>query len=213
MTRSEALQRITQGVSRFQKEIYPERRKLFDRLRSGQEPLALFITCADSRVVPNFLTQTDPGEMFVERNPGNLVPPYSSFVGGVTASIEYAMIALRVPLIIICGHSDCGVMKAVAEPERASGMPGVQEWMRHALPARERLLRESSGRVDQSALARLTEYNVLTQMENLKTHPSVASRLAKDEVEIHGWIYSIADGHVSAIDPLTGCFEDLLTGC
>ena len=113
MQKEEALARIAQGVSKFHTEIYPAQRVMFERLRTGQEPLALFLTCADSRVNPNLVTQMEPGEIFVERNPGNMVPPYVEFVGGVTAGVEYAMLVLKVPLIIICGHTDCGVMKAL----------------------------------------------------------------------------------------------------
>ena len=106
---------------------------MFERLQRGQEPLALFITCADSRVNPNLVTQTDPGEIFIERNPGNMVPPYVEFVGGVTAGVEYAMLVLKVPVIVVCGHTDCGVMKALLHPEQVEGMPGVQHWMSHGL--------------------------------------------------------------------------------
>src|SRR5208283_5660935 len=109
----EALAKIMKGVSRFQTEVYPAQRAMFERLKRRQEPLALFITCADARLVPNLITQTEPGEIFIERNPGNLVSPYSEFVGGVSAGVEYAMLVLKVPVIVVCGHTDCAVMKAL----------------------------------------------------------------------------------------------------
>ena len=116
-----AWNRIAAGVRKFQTEVFPEQRALFASLRSKQDPLALFITCADARVVPNLFTQTGPGEIFIERNPGNMVPPYGDFVGGVTSGVEYANLVLKVPVIVICGHTDCGVMKALLNPETTKG--------------------------------------------------------------------------------------------
>ncbi|HZD31823.1 MAG TPA: carbonic anhydrase, partial [Candidatus Angelobacter sp.] len=141
MQKQDALARIAQGVAKFQSEVFPAQREMFERLRRRQDPLAMFLTCADSRVNPNLVTQTDPGEIFIERNPGNMVPPYVEFVGGVTAGVEYAMLALKVPVIVVCGHTDCGVMKALLHPELVGGMPGVEQWMRHGLDARNLVLR------------------------------------------------------------------------
>ena len=129
----EALARIIKGVSVFQAEVYPAQRSRFESLKHGQAPVALFIACADSRVVPNLITQTGPGEIFIEQNPGNLVPHYGEHVGGVSAGVEYAMLVLKVPLVIICGHTDCGVIKALLHPEKAHGLPTMQEWMRQAV--------------------------------------------------------------------------------
>ena len=137
MTKDQALATIVAGVLKFRREVYPEQRALFDSLKSKQQPLAMLITCSDSRIVPNLFTQTAPGEVFADRNPGNLVPRYGEFVGGVSASIDFAMRALKVPLVILCGHTDCGVMKALLHPEHVQGMPAVQDWMRHALPVRQ----------------------------------------------------------------------------
>jgi carbonic anhydrase len=205
----EALAKVLRGVAKFQKEAFPQRRAIFERLRSQQQPIAMFFTCADSRVIPTLLLQNEPGEIFIERTPGNIVPKYTDQIAGVTASMEYAAQALRVPVIIVCGHSDCGVMKAVLHPETASGMPALQSWMRNSLPARERLLRDNPGATEEQKLRLVTEYNVLTQIENLKTHPSVEARLAKGDLEVHGWVYDIASGTVSAADPVSGKFETL----
>jgi carbonic anhydrase len=213
MKSQEALERIRQGVARFQANVYPEQRAMFESLKDRQQPIAFFITCADSRIVPNLITQTGPGELFAERNPGNLVPIHEPFVGGVSASVEYAMLVLKVPLVIVCGHTDCGVMKALLHPETTTNLPAVRQWMRHAAGARERLLRESAAvsqihsHSEDERLRLLTQYNVLLQMENLKTHPSVASRLAAGEVEIHGWVYDIASGEGWEADPQTGAFK------
>ncbi len=209
MQKHEAMARITHGVSKFQSEVYPAQRAMFERLQRGQEPLAMFITCADSRVNPNLVTQTDPGEIFIERNPGNMVPPYVEFVGGVTAGVEYAMLALKVPVIIVCGHTDCGVMKALLYPEQVDGMPGVQHWMSHGLEARGRVLSQAGDAPEVERLRDMTEFNVLAQIEHLKTHPSVRSRLLHGEIEVRGWVYDIGDGSVREYDPATGTFENL----
>lgn len=212
MQKQEALARITLGVAKFQTEIFPAQRELFERLRRGQEPLALFVTCADSRVNPNLVTQTDPGEIFIERNPGNMIPRYVEFVGGVTAGVEYAMLALKVPLIVVCGHTDCGVMKALLYPEQVAGMPGVQEWMSHAFESRRRMLTQFADAPEEEQLLRMTEYNVLGQIENLKTHPSVGLRLHRGEIEIRGWVYDIGSGSIREANPETRQFELLGSG-
>ena len=206
MQRQEAVARIIQGVAKFQSEVYPSQREMFERLRHKQEPLALFVTCADARVVPNLFTQTDPGEIFIERNPGNMVPPYVEFVGGVTAGVEYAMLALKVPLVVVCGHTDCGVMKALLDPAAANEMPGVQKWMAHGFASHDRVLREHTYARHDEKLQRVTEYNVLEQIENLKTHPSVRKRLRYGEVEIRGWVYDIGDGSIRQANLETGEF-------
>ncbi len=206
MKRQEALANILDGVRKFQAEIYPAQRKMFEGLKSGQQPMAMFITCADSRVVPNLITQTGPGDFFIERNPGNLVPPYGNFIGGVSAGVEYAMLVLKVPLVIVCGHTDCGVMKGLLQPEQVQGLPAVQEWMRHASESRHRILRDHSEAMEQEKLRLITEYNVLAQIENLKSHPSVQSRLLSSEVEIQGWVYDIGDGSIWAVNPESGRF-------
>ena len=207
MHKQDALARITQGVARFQSEVFPAQREMFERLRLGQEPLAMFITCADSRVNPNLVTQTDPGEIFIERNPGNMVPPYVEFVGGVTAGVEYAMLVLKVPVIVICGHTDCGVMKALLHPEQVEGMPGVRHWMSHGFAARNQALRKFGDAPEEVQLRQITELNVLAQIEHLKTHPSVHSRLLRGEIEIRGWLYDIGDGSISQFSAATGRFE------
>ncbi len=209
MNSQESLAKIVNGVAKFQREVYPAQRELFGRLKHGQQPIAMFFTCADSRIVPNMLMQTQPGEVFIERTPGNIVPRYSDHVGGVTASMEYAVMVLRVPLIIVCGHTDCGVVKAMLDPEQASGMPALQSWMRHSLPARERLLRDHRDLPRNDELRLLTEYNVLTQLENVKTHPAIEERLGKGELGVEGWVYDIGAGSVRRANQDTGAFEML----
>ena len=209
MKSQEALEKIREGVLRFQAEVYPAQREKFERLSHGQHPVALFITCSDSRIDPNLLTQMEPGDLFIERNPGNLVPGYEEFVGGVSASVEYATLALKVPLVIVCGHTDCGVMQGLLHPERVEGLPAVRSWMRHALQARERLRKERTHGSDEEKLQRLTQLNVQLQIENLKTHPSVQARLAAGDLEIRGWVYDIGRGSGWSWDPETGQFRHM----
>lgn len=209
MKSQEALARIVEGVKKFQAEVYPAEREMFERLRGRQQPMAMFITCADSRVVPNLFTQTGPGDFFVERNPGNLVPPYSDFVGGVSSGVEYGMLVLKVPLVIICGHTDCGVMKGLLHADQVNGLPAMQEWMRHASDVRHRIMRDHSNATGEEKLRLITEYNVLAQIENLRSHPSVHSRVTSGEVEIRGWVYDIGEGSIWAADPESGRFKKI----
>jgi carbonic anhydrase len=193
-----AINRILRGVSRFQREVYPEQRELFERLALGQRPRALFVTCADSRIDPCLITQTSPGELFICRVIGNVVPPYPDAVGGVSATIEYAVGVLGVEDVIVCGHTDCGVMRAVVNPEAVAELPAVAAWLDYARPARDR-----AGSDDAAALA---EQNVVQQIENLKTHPAVWDRLRKLDLGLHGWMYHIGEGAVTRHDPGSGRF-------
>jgi carbonic anhydrase len=192
------MKRILDGLHRFQTEIFPEERDLFARLASSQSPEALFLTCSDSRIVPDLLTQTKPGDLFICRVIGNVVPPYPDAVGGVSATIEYAVGVLGVEDVIVCGHTDCGVMKGVLNPEAVKDLPAVSAWLDYAQPARER-----AGSDDLVALA---EQNVVQQIENLKTHPAVQHRLSKLDLGLHGWMYHLAEGQVTRYDAEAGRF-------
>jgi carbonic anhydrase len=189
------------GVSRFQKDVYPQHQDLFEKLALGQRPEALFITCADSRIDPCLLTQTKPGELFICRVIGNIVPPYPDAVGGVSATIEYAVGVLRVPEVIVCGHTDCGVMRGALNPEALGAFPNVTAWLRYAnVEHREP---EPSAQF----LLGLTEQNVVAQMKNLRSHPTVADRLERGGLSLHGWVYHIGSGTVTAYNEESGQFE------
>jgi carbonic anhydrase len=194
------MEKLVRGFLKFRTEVFGKKKKLFTRLSEKQTPRALFITCSDSRVDPTLLTQTDPGELFILRNAGNMVPPYGSMQGGSTATIEYAMAVLKVPHIIVCGHTDCGVMKALLHPEEVSDLPAVKEWIGQAETTR-RMMREYY--VDLQGNERLiktTQENVRSQLDHLRTHPSVALLLRKKKVDLHGWVYSISTGDVWVYD-------------
>jgi len=194
------MDRLLEGVYKFQHEVYPQQRELFERLASKQHPRALFITCADSRVVPDLITQSDPGDLFICRNAGNMVPPYGEMNGGVSATIEYAVSALNVHHIVVCGHADCGAIKGLIYPELVSQMPVVRSWLSHGELAR-RIVTESWPNLTGDALLHaLIEENVVAQLDHLRTHPSVASALARGELCLHGWVYHIRTGDVEAWD-------------
>lgn len=200
---------LVSGIKKFQREVYPAKRDLFEKLALGQQPSTLLITCSDSRVMPELLTQTEPGEMFVIRNAGNIVPAYGGGTGGVTATVEYAVAVLRVNQVIICGHSDCGAMKAALQPDVVSSLPAVAAWLRHADAARE-VIRQTAADLDGAALLNvMIRQNVLAQIANLKTHPPVAGRLAKGDLAIQGWVYDIAAGNIEAYDPQQRAFVPL----
>lgn len=188
------------GVLNFQNNVFPGKESLFEKLSGGQSPEALFITCADSRIETAMITQTEPGELFVCRNAGNIVPPHTSHTGGMTASIEYAVAVLKVPHIVVCGHSGCGAMAGAMNPEGLDGLPHVKEWLGYSKAAVDIVNATSEGLDDDAKMKALIEQNVLLQIQHLETHPTVATRIAQKNVELHGWVYDIKTGGVTAYD-------------
>ncbi len=188
------------GVVRFQNTVYPEKRELFERLSEGQSPEALFITCSDSRIETAMITQTEPGELFICRNAGNIVPPHTNHTGGMTASIEFSVSVLNVPHIVVCGHTECGAMKGAMNPEGLDGLPHVREWLGYSRAAMEAVNAMAPNADEDERMRLLLEQNVVLQLQHLKTHPSVAARLAKGDLTLHGWVYDIKTGGVVAWD-------------
>lgn len=193
------MDKILAGLRKFQTEVFPHQEGFFRELRREQRPTALFITCSDSRVHPNLITQTEPGVLFILRNPGNIVPPHGQIAGGEAATIEFAMDVLEIPHIIVCGHSDCGAMKALLKRGELTSLPAVTEWLHHCEATRRVVAASADGGTDQ-ALHAAIEHNVLTQLNHLRTHPSVASRLVMGKLQMHGWIYDIGTGAVLGYD-------------
>src|ERR1700689_4811294 len=179
------IESILRGLKRFKKRVYPKHRDLFQKLALEQRPEALFITCADSRIDPSMLMQTEPGELFICRVIGNIVPRYPGKIGGVSATIEYAVGVLGVSDVIVCGHTDCGVMKGVLNPEALAPLPNVASWLRHAQPARRAAEKSNAQLAGPEFLVALTEFNVVEQLKNLRTHPSVAARLRQGNLRLH----------------------------
>jgi len=198
MSDTSVLEKLKDGNRKFQTEVYAENAEQYQiAATTPQQPHTLIIACADSRVDVEAITSSGPGEVFVSRNVGNMVPPYGGMLGGVSAVIEYAVTALKVKHVVVCGHSDCGAMKALLSPGAADKMPTVKRWIDHghaALMVAESIANEDESPSDK--LRRLTEENVLMQLVHLTTHPSVAGAIARGELTTSGWVYDIGTGVV-----------------
>lgn len=202
------MQKLIQGIHQFRSEYFRPLQGLFEKLVQGQDPETLFITCSDSRIDPNLLTRSRPGDLFILRNAGNIVPPHGSG-GGEAATIEFAVAGLGIKDIIICGHSHCGAMKALLQPEQLAALPTVASWLKHA-ETTKKIVKENYTNLSGDALVGATvEENVLVQLENLRTLPSVATRLLKGDLHLHGWVYKIETGEVFAFDMTSGQFVPL----
>lgn len=209
------MESIVDGFSHFRSVVFPEQQAIYRRLaRDGQQPKALMISCADSRVVPEIITQSAPGEIFVCRNAGNIVPPFSQVNGGVSSAIEYAVVGLGVRDIVVCGHSDCGAMKAMLQPDSLKDMPNVEAWLRHAKSAHSVLVHAyEQDAMDKAHATRvLAMENVVVQLTHLRSHPSVAARLASGQMNLHGWLFDLEHGHILALDGETGRFQAIGNG-
>lgn len=208
MSSGNALETLLDGVRRFRRDIYSKNRDRYRQAASQpQRPHTLFITCADSRIDPELLTQSGPGDIFVTRNIGNLVPAYGQMLGGVSSVIEYAVQALEISQIVICGHSDCGAMKGLLHREKLVSMPTVNAWLQNAEAALSVVEARDGGADESAKLNRLIEENVLLQLNHLRTHPSVAGKVAQKKLSTYGWVYDIGDGHVTMYDEVTAHFR------
>jgi carbonic anhydrase len=203
----ESRARLFAGVRRFQLEVYPQRKAEYQKLaREGQKPHALFITCADSRIDPELITQSGPGEIFVARNIGNIVPAYGEVLGGVSAIIEYAVSVLEVSQVVVCGHTECGAMDGLLHPKKVASFPIVTSWLRHGETALSIVRHTSKNPGKDPTLDELTEQNVVLQLQHLRTHPSVAGRMVQGALGLSGWVYDIAHGDVRVYDESKGRF-------
>lgn len=202
------MQDIINGFLRFQQDVFPARKDLFKSLATGQTPKALFISCSDSRMVPELVTQREPGDLFVMRNAGNIVPSFGPEPGGVSATVEYAVAQLKVSDIVICGHSDCGAMKAVATCSCLDHMPAVRNWLRHTDAARM-INASRTHETEKERVDGMVRENVIAQLNNIRTHPSVSLALAQGRLGLHGWVYDIEAGNIDALDFSTNVFVPL----
>lgn len=202
------MQKLVQGLHKFQSEIFHSHQELFEALSKGQRPETLFITCSDSRITPSLITQTSPGDLFILRNAGNIVPSYgpASAHGGEAATIEFAIAGLGVKHIVVCGHTHCGAVKGLLNPDSLEDMPAVKTWLLHA-EATKRVMQENYRHLEgQALITAAIEENVLTQLENLRTHPTVRSRIARGELALYGWVYKMETGGVFQYDHVTSQF-------
>ncbi len=207
------MQKLVSGLHKFQSEIFGTQQDLFQKLCTGQHPEALFITCSDSRISPNLLTQTNPGDLFILRNAGNLVTPYGDGHSAEAATIEFAVAGLGVKHIIVCGHTLCGAMKGLLNPAGLESMPAVRAWLSHA-EATRRVIEENYAHLEGEAkLTAVTEENVLAQVENLRTHPSARAAMARGELAVYAWVYKIQTGEVFQFEHERGQFGVIGDGC
>ena len=198
------MKKLVKGLREFKANYYSIHRELFEQLSHGQKPRVLFITCSDSRVDPNLITQAGVGELFVIRNAGNIIPPYGATNGGEGATIEYAVQALGINQIIVCGHSNCGAMKGLLKLNKLqSDMPLVFDWLKYAEATRRLVLDHYSEYEGEDLLEIMIAENVLTQIDNLRTYPVIHSKLYQKQVSIYAWIYQIETGEILAYDPIT----------
>ncbi|MFN3326686.1 MAG: carbonic anhydrase [Bryobacteraceae bacterium] len=190
------MQKLIRGYERFRSEVYPVRRRQFEKLAGGQSPEVLLLTCSDSRIMPEMLFQAEPGELFVCRNAGNLAPRYGEPDGGVSGAIEFGVLGLQVKHIVVCGHSDCGAMRALLNPEMVGGLPAIASWVRRS-GVQERPAADAK---PEERLRTVIRENVLVQIENLLTHPAVASSVVRGDLTLHGWVYDIGSGRIECYD-------------
>jgi carbonic anhydrase len=204
------MQKLVEGIHHFISHEFGEQKELFDKLAKTQHPQACFITCSDSRIDPNLITTTDPGDLFVVRNPGNIVPPIGNNSGEASA-VEFAMVALGVKDIIVCGHTGCGAMKGLLDPQSLEELPLTGAWLKYA-GATQQIIRDNYQHLSGDALVTAAaEENVLVQLEHLRTLPIIASRLGRQQVRLHAWMYKIATGQMFAYDSHVGEFRPLGT--
>ena len=194
------MQRLIEGHKRFLAEVFPAKKSHFHLLSEGQTPAWLFITCADSRVVPDLILSTEPGDLFIARSIGNVVPIPSQDVDGVTATIEYSVDVLKVRHAIVCGHSDCGAMKAALDRRSLANLPKARRWLDHvqAAFAYRQPLNPADG--ESAELASLIRGNVVAQLMNLHAQPPVVRAEAEGRLTVHGWYYDILTGRIEEYD-------------
>jgi len=195
------MRKLIMGIVDFRERLLPQLAQRFHDLAEGQTPNALFITCSDSRVVPDLLAATDPGELFVMRNVGNLVPP-ATVEGASTgdlseaSAIEYAVLLLKVRSVVVCGHSECGAMKAALARKPMPNTPNLAKWLHHSASAVFRLDQEGPLDPRLNPCNQLSQLNVLVQLEHLATYPIVRERIADGSLHLSGWWFEIAKGEV-----------------
>jgi carbonic anhydrase len=208
------MQRLIAGVHRFQRTELGRYRELFHRLSAdGQNPHTLFITCSDSRVLAELITQSRPGDLFVVKNVGNLVPPsdVTGSTNSTAAAIEFAVETLGVQDVVVCGHSQCGAMLALLRNEPTGTQPHLDAWLELARPVRELLAHKYQHITDAEERATAAaEENVLFALENLRTYPAVQRRLAEGTLRLHGWFFKIATAELFAYDPATEQFQTIV---
>jgi carbonic anhydrase len=204
------MEQLIEGHRRFLAEAFPARRDQFHLLADRQQPETLFVTCADSRIVPDLILQTQPGDLFICRNAGNVIPGVGEPAGGVSATIQYAVEVLRVRHLIVCGHSDCGVIRALMNPAALAGLNSVKDWLQHVEPAWQYLDEVERNAGELTRHTALTHANVLVQLDNLRSHGYLQRAVGEGRLQVHGWYYDILSGRIERYDEAAGKFVPLV---
>ncbi len=203
------MQKLVKGIHSFQTGFFASHRALFEQLASaGQQPETLFITCSDSRVDPNLITNSQPGELFIVRNVGNVVPS-SDLPGGTAAAIQYAVEVLNVENIIICGHTQCGALKAILDPESVTHLEYVRRWVNSTIDVKKLIDEKYAHLEGEAKLTAAIQENVLGQLEHLRNYPFVAKRMDAGKLQVNGWIFEVGTGEVFDYEPEQGEFLPL----
>ena len=202
------MEKIINGYLQFKESGFKERKDLFAKLSNSQSPEVLFITCSDSRIDPNLITQTEPGDLFVIRNAGNIVPPHTVESDGIVASVEFAVVGLGVKHIVICGHSNCGAMKGALNTSGLSDLPKVRGWLNYCSEA-VTIVQSRDRNLKSDELNSVTQENVLLQIKRLEQYPEISKRLASGKIEIHGWVYGIGEGIIRYFNQEKQTFVEL----
>lgn len=204
------MDKLLRGIKRFKENTYDDKRDLYKQLANeGQHPEKLFITCSDSRVSPTTITSAEPGELFVLRNPGNIIPPYGAGDSGTESTIEYAVNQLGVKHIVVCGHTHCGAMTGLMDAEKLEELPRTKKWLEHAERTRQIVEHHCSDMVEADRINAAIQQNVLDQLDNLRTHPSVARSMSTGDVQLHAMVFHIGSGEVYAYSPKDGRFIEI----
>ncbi len=206
------MKKLYEGIHKFQESYFKKKENFFHRLSKRQVPQTLFITCSDSRVDPNLVTQSNPGDIFIVRNVGNIVPPYEAIKdkNSVAAAIEFAVIGLKVKDIIVCGHSNCGAMQALYKEDKDfNSMPHLKDWLKIAMPVKDIVKTFYRKRHGEDRLRTTEKENILMQLGNIQTYPFVKQLLKDDRLYLHGWYYDIATGCIYTYNPKTDAFEKI----
>jgi len=206
------VEKLYRGIHKFQGSYFKKEEEFFRRISGKQDPDVLFITCADSRVDPTLVTQSRPGDLFIVRNVGNIVPPYDAIrdKNSVAAALEFAVLVLKVADIIVCGHSNCGAMKVLFQDEKEfRNMPHLREWVDISKTVRNHVEQHYLDTSPELKQRIMEKENVLEQLKNLETYPFIAQALEQGEVYLHGWYYDIGTGEVLSFNPVSDMFEKI----
>ncbi len=200
------MDRMLAGYRKFINDVFPSMQPLFERLAAGQSPRTLWVGCADSRVDPALVTQSPPGELFVIRNAGNIVPPEDAPPGAVSSGIEYAVKVLNVKNVVVCGHSHCGLISEALHPETLLPLPHLRAWAEHACGCE---VQKRMGHSPEETLAQAILQNVRGQLEHLRTYRVVRERLDRGDLNVYGAIHTFESGTLDIYDDTQGDFRPL----